>query len=128
MNVHVHHHRSEAGCLPAALAFTLAALIVYAVEYAWMFLLGAAVLVTILAAVGAATDADSPAPAPVLLGEGRGGTVRMTDADRFELAERLRAAGADGRLDIGELEERLAACYRAKTWAQGTVLLEDLGG
>ncbi len=129
MNVHVHHHRSSSGgCLATALAFTVAALIVYAIERAWPFLLAALVVGTIGGQVWAWAGASKPAPEPVLLGEGRGGAVRMSDADRFELAERLRQAGADGRLDVEELEERLAACYRAKTWAQGTVLLEDLGG
>jgi hypothetical protein len=42
---------------------------------------------------------------------------RASDADRDAVAERLRAAHYEGRLDSDELEERLAATYGAKTMA-----------
>jgi hypothetical protein len=51
---------------------------------------------------------------------------RASDAERDAVAERLRDAGADGRLEPEELEERLAAAYSARTHGELTVLTEDL--
>lgn len=53
--------------------------------------------------------------------------LRMTDAEREQVAQALRAAGADGRLSISELDERLSAAYAARKWADAAPLLEDLG-
>jgi hypothetical protein len=40
--------------------------------------------------------------------------LRASDADREAVAERLRVASVDGRIDSEELEERLAAVYSAR--------------
>jgi hypothetical protein len=40
--------------------------------------------------------------------------LRASDADRESVAERLRVASVDGRIDSEELEERLAAVYSAR--------------
>jgi hypothetical protein len=40
--------------------------------------------------------------------------LRASDADREAVAERLRVASVDGRIDADELEERLAAVYAAR--------------
>jgi hypothetical protein len=51
---------------------------------------------------------------------------RAGDSDREAVVERLREATADGRLDLAEFEERMAAAYRAKTFAELAPLTTDL--
>jgi Domain of unknown function (DUF1707) len=53
--------------------------------------------------------------------------VRVSDADRERVAVALRAAFAEGRLTMPELEERLAAAYGAKTEAELGTVVHDLG-
>ena len=48
------------------------------------------------------------------------GAVRASDADRERVIEELRRHAGEGRLDLDELEERIAAALRART-------LEELG-
>jgi Domain of unknown function (DUF1707) len=55
----------------------------------------------------------------------RGG-LRPSDRDREHVAELLREAGAEGRIDTAEFDERLAAAYAAKTYATLDVLTRDL--
>ncbi|MGH1564222.1 DUF1707 SHOCT-like domain-containing protein [Mumia sp. DW29H23] len=52
--------------------------------------------------------------------------MRVSDADREHVAEILRAAAGDGRIDVDELDERLGAAYRAKTVGDLVPLTEDL--
>ncbi len=52
--------------------------------------------------------------------------MRASDADRAAAADRLHAALAEGRLDIGETEERLAAVYAARHRSDLPPLLADL--
>jgi hypothetical protein len=52
--------------------------------------------------------------------------LRASDVDRERVAELLRAAGADGRLDFDELEERLQTAYAAKTHQELEPLLADI--
>lgn len=54
--------------------------------------------------------------------------VRVSDAERESVAERLRKAHAEGRLDTAELEERVARCFAAKTRAELEPLVVDLPG
>jgi Domain of unknown function (DUF1707) len=54
--------------------------------------------------------------------------MRASDADRERVAEVLRAAAGDGRLNLEELEERLHAAYTARTYAQLEPLTRDLPG
>ncbi len=56
------------------------------------------------------------------------GAMRASDVDREHVAERLRTAAGDGRLDFDELDERLGAAYRAKTYAELEPLVADLPG
>jgi hypothetical protein len=51
---------------------------------------------------------------------------RASDADREAVAERLRTAAAEGRLDPDELDERLGAAYGAKTVGDLVPLTRDL--
>ena len=51
---------------------------------------------------------------------------RASDAEREAVAERLRDAAGDGRLDHNELEERLEAAYGARTLGDLAVLTSDL--
>lgn len=52
--------------------------------------------------------------------------MRVSDADRDKVAEILRAAAGDGRIDLTELDERLEATYAAKTYAELVPLTHDL--
>ncbi|OII64230.1 hypothetical protein BJP40_20940 [Streptomyces sp. CC53] len=52
--------------------------------------------------------------------------MRASDTDRELVAERLREAAAEGRLDMPEFEERLDAAYRARTYGELAPLTRDL--
>ena len=52
--------------------------------------------------------------------------MRASDAERAAAAHRLHVALGEGRLDIGETEERLAAVYAARNRSDLPPLLEDL--
>ena len=54
--------------------------------------------------------------------------LRASDHDREHVAEQLRVAAGDGRLDFDELDERLGAAYRAKTYGELEPLVSDLPG
>jgi DUF1707 SHOCT-like domain len=53
-------------------------------------------------------------------------SLRASDADRDAVAERLRGAAIEGRLEPDELEERLHAALRARTYGDLHRLLTDL--
>jgi len=53
-------------------------------------------------------------------------TLRIGDADRERVAERLRRAAGEGRLAPEELEERLEAAFAARTEAELAPLVADL--
>ena len=42
--------------------------------------------------------------------------MRAADTDRIQVAQLLTDAAAQGRLDLGEYEDRLAKAYAAKTY------------
>jgi DUF1707 SHOCT-like domain len=52
--------------------------------------------------------------------------MRAADADRQAVAERLRGALEEGRLDLHEYDERLQQAYAAKTYGELKGLLSDL--
>ncbi|GHI07369.1 hypothetical protein AQI88_20715 [Streptomyces cellostaticus] len=52
--------------------------------------------------------------------------LRASDADRERVAEVLRDAVAEGRLDMEEFEERLEAVYKARTYGELTPITRDL--
>jgi hypothetical protein len=52
--------------------------------------------------------------------------IRASDADREQVAERLRIATAEGRLQPHELEERLTAAFAARTYGELEPLVADL--
>jgi hypothetical protein len=54
--------------------------------------------------------------------------LRAADADRERVAALLREAAAEGRLDLGELDERLSRVYAAKTYGELEPLVGDLPG
>ena len=54
--------------------------------------------------------------------------LRASHEDRERVAEQLRRAAADGRVDIDELEERLELAFAAKTYRDLQPLLADLPG
>ena len=54
--------------------------------------------------------------------------MKASDSDRDQVAERLRRATADGRLFAHELEERLAAALRARTYGELDAVVADLPG
>jgi len=51
---------------------------------------------------------------------------RVSDADREKVAELLREAAGEGRLEIHELEERLERAYAAKTYGDLEPVTQDL--
>jgi hypothetical protein len=53
-------------------------------------------------------------------------SLRASDADRDAVAERLRLAAVEGRLEPDELEERLHEALRARTYGDLRRLLTDL--
>jgi hypothetical protein len=57
---------------------------------------------------------------------GHDGAIRASDSDRESVVEILRQAYTDGRLDLGEFDERTTAAYAAKTWAELRSLTNDL--
>jgi Domain of unknown function (DUF1707)/Cell wall-active antibiotics response 4TMS YvqF len=62
--------------------------------------------------------------------DGQGGSgprdLRCSDVDRERVAEALRQAAGDGRLTLSELEERLDAAFRARTYGQLEPITADL--
>ena len=52
--------------------------------------------------------------------------LRISDADRHKVADLLRDAAGEGRIDLDELEERLEATYAAKTYADLVPITIDL--
>jgi hypothetical protein len=55
-------------------------------------------------------------------------SLRASDADRDAIAERLRQAAVEGRLEPHELEERLDTALRARTYGELDRLVVDLPG
>jgi hypothetical protein len=53
--------------------------------------------------------------------------MRASDADREKVARVLQQAHGEGRLDLNELDERLASVYAAKTYGDLVPLTADLG-
>src|SRR5262245_32453118 len=54
--------------------------------------------------------------------------MRAGDSDRQAVAEKLKQALDEGRLDLGEYDERLQQAYAAKTYGDLKGLLDDLPG
>lgn len=52
--------------------------------------------------------------------------MRISDDDRNQVAEVLREAAGEGRIDFDELDERLEATYAAKTYADLIPITADL--
>lgn len=52
--------------------------------------------------------------------------MRISDADRHKVAEILRDAAGEGRLDLDELDERLELAFAAKTYADLVPITADL--
>jgi DUF1707 SHOCT-like domain len=53
-------------------------------------------------------------------------SLRASDADREQTAEQLRHATTEGRLTPDELDERLGALYRSRTYGELDALVADL--
>jgi Domain of unknown function (DUF1707) len=56
----------------------------------------------------------------------RRATLRAADADREDVADRLRHATAEGRLAPHELEERLEATFSARSYGELDAVVADL--
>lgn len=52
--------------------------------------------------------------------------LRAADADRERVAEQLRRAHAEGRLDLAEYDERVQAAWAARTYGDLAVITADL--
>ncbi|BBA97218.1 hypothetical protein RVR_2859 [Actinacidiphila reveromycinica] len=57
---------------------------------------------------------------------GRREELRPSDRDREQVAEALRSAAAEGRIDFAELDERIGAAYDARSYGALDVLTRDL--
>ncbi|MEW1724531.1 DUF1707 domain-containing protein [Streptomyces sp. NPDC093109] len=68
---------------------------------------------------------SSPEPRPVVSPPATPDT-RASDAEREQIAERLREAVAEGRIDMVEFEERLDVAYKARTHGELVPLVRDL--
>ncbi|MET8153706.1 DUF1707 domain-containing protein [Actinoplanes sp. NPDC049668] len=53
-------------------------------------------------------------------------TMRAADADRHKIAEELKAALDEGRLSLGEYDDRVSEAYAARTYADLLGLVADL--
>lgn len=71
----------------------------------------------------AAMPGEGPEPSSL-----RPEDLRAGDADRELVLERLRAAQAEGRLDLDEFDERVAATVTARTYGELAALTADLPG
>lgn len=60
------------------------------------------------------------------LPELRSSELRASDADRERVAEVLREAVAEGRLDMEEFDERLGAAFKSRTQGELQLLVRDL--
>jgi hypothetical protein len=77
--------------------------------------------------MGGVDDAAEPGPrqpSPAVPPE----DLRAGDADRELVLERLRAAQAEGRLDLEEFDERVTATLAARTYGELAALTADLPG
>src|SRR5919204_592994 len=54
--------------------------------------------------------------------------MRAGDGDRKQVADQLKTALDEGRLDLSEYDERIQRTYSAKTYADLDGLLDDLPG
>src|SRR5690349_5531521 len=53
-------------------------------------------------------------------------TMRAADADRHKIADQLKAALDEGRLSLGEYDDRVRQAYAARTYAELLILVADL--
>ncbi|MFE7453931.1 DUF1707 domain-containing protein, partial [Streptomyces griseus] len=51
--------------------------------------------------------------------------MRASDAERERIAEMLREAVAEGRLDMDEFDQRLETAYKARTHGELEPLVQD---
>lgn len=75
---------------------------------------------------GQAQEAASDTEMVALVADLRGDARRLTEADRRDVADTLRRAVDDGRLDLAEFDERVTAAEAATTMADVTSLVADL--
>ena len=59
-------------------------------------------------------------------GPGDPSQLRISDAERHQVADLLRDAAGEGRIDLDELDERLEATYAARTYADLVPITSDL--
>lgn len=60
------------------------------------------------------------------MGELQPSQMRISDADRHRVEEILRQAAGDGRIDLDELDERLDAVFKAKTYGELVPITADI--
>ena len=53
-------------------------------------------------------------------------TLRAADADRHKIADQIKAALDEGRLTLGEYDDRVRQAYAARTYAELLILVADL--
>ena len=75
---------------------------------------------------GPGPDPHEPARRPPPVAPSDAAALRISDEDRHRVAEVLRQAAGEGRLDLEELDERLEAAYSAKTYGELVPITADL--
>jgi hypothetical protein len=53
-------------------------------------------------------------------------TLRAADADRHKIADQLKTALDEGRLSLGEYDDRVRQAYAARTYAELLIIVADL--
>ncbi|RIQ11201.1 DUF1707 SHOCT-like domain-containing protein, partial [Jiangella rhizosphaerae] len=71
-------------------------------------------------------DQPKPAPGTEFPDVRSAADLRCSDVDRERVAEALRQAAGDGRLTLSELEERLEATFKARTYGELQPITRDL--
>ncbi len=69
-------------------------------------------------------EGQAPEPRPVAPADPS--RLRISDEDRHKVADVLRQAAGEGRIDLEELDERLEATYHAKTYGDLVPITADL--
>lgn len=79
-----------------------------------------------VASAAPAVPAEPAVPAAPAVPADPAGAIRASDADRDRIADILREALAEGRLDAEEHSDRIDAVYRAKTVGELEPIVRDL--
>lgn len=69
---------------------------------------------------------ETAGPVDIVEGQPSRDRMRAADVDRERVAEKLRSAHAEGRLDLSEYDQRVQQAWAARTYGELEVLTADL--